>query len=223
MCGRFTIAVEKDELQEYISNHYEINFLPLGFELPNFNVSPGNNVISIISDGKMYWIGLLKWGYLPPFPIKDRNGFINARAETLFDKPSFKTAALKQRCIILADGYYEWNKDKQPMRILTDGSLFGMAGIWNTFIEEDGRKTHSVAIITTTAKESISVVHNRMPVILNNDTEKIWLNPQMNIEGLKTALQPYQGEMDMYPVSNEVNYSKNNYQALIKKQSPKNA
>lgn len=214
MCGRFTIAKAKDELVEYINSQYNIVSIPIDFNIPNYNISPGNDIISVIYDGNVYRIGLLKWGYLPNFPIKDRNGFINARAETIFDKPSFKKAALKQRCVVLADGYYEWDKERQPMRITTDGKFFSMAGIWNT-TEVDGKKVHTVAIITTTAHDNISDVHNRMPVILDYQAEKIWLDPNKDIEELQAVLIPYQGIIDLYPVSKAVNYSKNNYQELI--------
>ena len=214
MCGRFTIAVEKETLDTYVTDRYEVESIS-EFIVPIYNISPGNKIISVINNGTKNRIGLLKWGYLPDFPIKDKIGFINARSETLFDKPSFKKAALKQRCIIIADGYYEWDKYKQPMRITTDQKLFGIAGIWNTFIDSDGNKNHTVAIVTTNARDDISSIHERMPVILTKEKENIWLNPYQNIEELKSVLKPYEGRLDAYPVSKEVNYSNNNYSGLI--------
>lgn len=106
MCGRFTITVSKEELKDYAKSQYDIDDLGNEYDIPNFNVAPGTNIISVIHDGKKHRIGLLEWGFVPPFTMKEQVGFINAKSETLFDKPSFRNAALKQRCVILADGFY---------------------------------------------------------------------------------------------------------------------
>lgn len=128
MCRRFTITVSKEELKDYAKSQYDIDDLGNEYDIPNFNVAPGTNIISVIHDGKKHRIGLLEWGFVPPFTMKEQVGFIDAKSETLFDKPSFRNAALKQRCVILADGFYEWKMDnKQPMRIQTDGKMFSMA------------------------------------------------------------------------------------------------
>ena len=125
----------------------------------------------------------------------------------MFEKPSFKNAVLNQRCVIIADGFYEWQQTtKQPMRIITDSKLFSMAGIWNTIITKDNKKIHTVAIITTTPNDIMKSVHNRMPVILTKETESIWLDRNIKDPNkLKEALVPYLAEMHVYPVSKKVN------------------
>jgi len=207
MCGRFTITVTFDELQEYVSKKYEIEKIETNFSVPNYNVAPSMDIISILHDGKKYRIGLLKWGFVPSFNPDDKLGFINAKAETIFEKPSFKKAVLHQRCIVLADGYYEWSQDdtKQPYRITTDQKLFAMAAVWNTVQTSDGKKLHSVAIITTKANKITEGIHERMPVILTPETEKIWLNPRyIDPNDVKSVLKPYQGTIHMYKVSKRV-------------------
>lgn len=208
MCGRFTITVSSDELNDYVLKRYKIYNQGL-FEIPNYNIAPGTSIIAIIHDGLKHRIGTLKWGYLPPFPIKSTVGFINAKAETIFEKPSFKKAILRQRCSIIADGFYEWKQEqvKKPMRIITDGSLFGFAGIWNTVIDDKGNKSHTVAILTTDANKKMSEVHHRMPVILNKETEEIWLNTNSDMDKIKSILKPYENHIDIYPVSPRVNSS----------------
>lgn len=207
MCGRFTITVTYDELQKYVEEKYEIEKISPDFRVPNYNVAPSMDVISILYDGKRYRIGLLKWGFIPSFNPDDKIGFINAKAETVFEKPSFKKAILSQRCVVLADGYYEWKQDetKQPYRITTDQKLFAMAAIWNTVTDSSGKKIHTVAIMTTKASGITEEIHERMPVILDKDTEKIWLNPKyIDPLDIKSVLQPYKGMIHMYKVSKRV-------------------
>src|SRR5690606_14759622 len=145
-----------------------------------YNVAPSMDIISILHDGKKYRIGLLKWGFIPSFNPDDKIGFINTKAETIFEKLFFKKAVLHQRCVVLADGYYEWKQDdtKQPYRITTEQKLFAMAAVWNTVTTSDGKKLHTVAIVTTKATGITEEIHVRMPVILDSETEKIWLNPR---------------------------------------------
>ena len=133
---------------------------------------------------------------------------INAKAETLFDKPAFAKAALYQRCVILADGFYEWQqeKEKQPFRITTGATLFAMAGIWNTIINSKGQKVHTVAILTTEASKSMGGIHSRMPLILDKEKEAIWLDATNHDKtSLQSIFTPYDGPLHMYPVSKKVN------------------
>ena len=208
MCGRFTITVSSDEIQEYIDDRYNISNLEIGIDIPNYNVAPGTDIISVIHDGKKHRIGLLRWGYIPSFSKDLKINLINARSETIFEKPSFKKEILSQRCIVLADGFYEWKKgiDKQPMRITTEDKLFSMAGIWNSYINKEGKKIYSVAIVTTEANDQMKEIHDRMPVILSKDDEAFWLNRYIQDQNnLQSLFKPYKGKLIIYPVSKQVN------------------
>ena len=110
MCGRYGISVTKEELSEYLSKHYNIDVLNENIVLPRYNIAPGMNVLSLINDGTKFRVGLLKWGFVPEWSKDENIGYkmINARSETLSQKPSFKKSLSQRRCIILADGFFEW-------------------------------------------------------------------------------------------------------------------
>lgn len=211
MCGRFTLAISAKQLSEYVMEKYQISDYQANEDFPKFNIAPSTDIISIIHDSKKYRIGTLKWGFIPSFAKDESFQMINAKAESLFEKPSFKKAALSQRCVILADSFYEWdkvNKSNPPRRILTtDQKIFSMAGIWNTYIKEDGSKVHTVAIVTTHSNEMMSKIHERMPVILNKKGEDVWLNPSIKDQKeLEKVLVPYATDkMKMYKVSKKIN------------------
>ena len=212
MCGRFTLAISATQLAEYIVKRYQITSQLPTVELPQFNVAPGQNIVSILHDGKKYRIGTLKWGFVNELDENDNVSFsmINAKAETLFTRPTFKDAALHRRCVILADSFYEWNKldkNQRPRRILTtDQKIFPMAGIWTTVTKKDGSKMHTVAIVTTTANELVANLHDRMPVILDEASEAVWLNPVIVDQGqLEKLLKPYQAHfMTMHQVTKKI-------------------
>ena len=225
MCGRFTLAISATELATYIVHRYQISSQLPRVQLPQFNIAPSNQVISIIHDGKNYRIGTLKWGFEHanasseiPFTM------INAKAETLWTKTMFKTAVLKQRCVILADSFYEWDKvdkTKKPKRIYTtDQKIFPMAGIWTTTVKPDGQKEHTVAIVTTAANALVATLHDRMPVILNEKDEQVWLNPMISDETiLQKVLHPYDASiMGMYSVSKKVGSPAFNSEDAIKEE-----
>lgn len=225
MCGRFTLAISATELATYIVHRYHISGQLPNVQLPQFNIAPSNQVVSIIHDGKNYRIGTLKWGFQHadgsleiPFTM------LNAKAETLWTKPMFKTAVLKQRCVILADSFYEWDKvdkTKKPKRIYTtDQKIFPMAGIWTTTVKLNGSKEHTVAIVTTAANALVASLHDRMPVILNEADEQVWLNPIINDETiLQKVLHPYDAAtMGMYSVSKKVGSPSFNGEDAIKEE-----
>lgn len=211
MCGRFTVNLTFKELEAFIKDKYKIDSKH-EFTLPRYNVAPGTNIISLINDGINYRIGELKWGFVPDF-IKANSNFnlINIKSESLFTKPMFKRSAFNHRCVILADSFYEWNeynKNDLPKRIMVkDQPIFSMAGIWNTVTNKNGKKVHTVAIITTESNDLVSSIHHRMPVILSKDDEKIWLNPSIKSEEeLSKVLKPYDSnQMNMYTVSSKIN------------------
>ncbi|MDX9692483.1 MAG: SOS response-associated peptidase [Acholeplasmataceae bacterium] len=224
MCGRFTITVSYEELVHHLKDYYEIDDVSL-FDVPRYNVAPGQEVISILNDGSKNRVGLLKWGFIPPYAKDEKIGFslINAQAETIFSKPTFMDSAMSKRCVVIADSFYEWQKDdteKKPMLIfLRDQKLFSFAGLWTTYKKSDGSKINTVTIITTTPNELMTNIHHRMPVILSKEDEKIWLNPRIkNQDVLQHLLKPYpSAHMDYYRVSSVVNNTRNESIECIKK------
>ena len=216
MCGRFTITYSYEELKKHLAQNFKIDNFKAVFNLPRYNVAPGQEIIAIINDGSNNRVGNLKWGFLPSFAKDEKIAFsmINAKAETIDEKIAYKESFAKRRCLILADSFYEWKrvgKDKTPMRILKkDKQMFAMAGIWNTYTRNDGTKIHTCAIITTSANSLVSQVHDRMPVILDEAYQKQWLDTTMDKVGLKTMLKPFpESEMDLYEVSSIVNNASN--------------
>ena len=225
MCGRFTITVDLEDLREYLVDHYDITELKSEFQLPRYNIAPTQDVITILNDGSKNRVGLLKWGLVPHFAKDEKIGasMINAKSETLIEKPSFKSSFQMKRCVILADSFYEWKREehkKTPMRIgVTDQKIFPMAGLWSTFTRPDGTKLHTTTIITTYANELMSKIHDRMPVILNDDSIKEWLNPRnQDLNQLSKLLKPYQSsQMYSYEVSSLVNNARNDLKECILK------
>jgi putative SOS response-associated peptidase YedK len=186
----------------------------------NYNVAPSQQVLAIIRYEKENWLEKLYWG-LVPFWAKDTsigNKLINARAETIASKPSFRNAFKKRRCLIPADGFYEWKGSKgqkQPMFItLPENKPFAFAGLWETWIQKDNPDTmyKSCTIITTEAGDSLREIHHRMPVILKPDRYEQWLDPlNQNVNELKTLLQTGMvTELVSHAVSKNVNSVKNN-------------
>ena len=218
MCGRYSLAMDLDKLDE--------RFTFRGFQLvlePRFNIAPTQEVLTVINDGSENQGRLMKWGLIP-FWAKDPsigNKMINARAETVPEKPSFKQAFRKRRCLVIADGFYEWRgtgKQKVPMRIvLKTGEPFGFAGLWETWESPQDALVHSCTIITTTPNALMEPIHNRMPVILPREAEFQWLNVgDTDASELRELLVPYAAdEMEAYEVSTLVNSPKNEVPDVI--------
>ncbi|MBA4537246.1 SOS response-associated peptidase [Bacillus aquiflavi] len=221
MCGRFTLFTNYDEIIKrfnvkvaFNENEYKVSY----------NIAPSHHVVSVINDGDKNRLGYLRWGLIPPWAKDEKIGYnmINARAETLAEKPSFSNAFKKKRCLIIADSFYEWRKTREqkiPVRIkLKTDELFAMAGLWEGWRTQNNDVIYSCTIITTEANEFMSSIHERMPVILKREDEKRWLDPSINnINDLKELLKPFDSHlMDYYEVSPEVNSPKNNAPHLIK-------
>lgn len=219
MCGRFTITVTIEELMMY----YHIDGPPVPFHSPRYNVAPGQMIPAIINDGKQNRIGPLKWGLIPSWAKDEKMGFkmINARAETVMEKPAYRGSFKRKRCLIPSDGFYEWKKidrNKQPMRImLKSKSIFSMAGLYDTWISPDGQKISSCTIITTTSDGIMKDIHDRMPVILRPEDESVWLDREQHPEVLRSLLEPYPTDkMFAYSVSPMVGNVKNDVPECIK-------
>ena len=219
MCGRFVGYRNLDELQEFFPidrANCEVT--------ENFNVAPSQEILAIFKQEGENRLDKFHWG-LVPFWAKDPsigNRMINARAETVAEKPSFKNAFKKRRCLIIADGFYEWKGprgQKQPMLItLPDKKPFAFAGLWETWSHEDlDTPYRSCTIITTEASESIREIHHRMPVILKPEAYPEWLNPNnQDISDLKEILEKKRlTRFVSYPVSKQVNSARNNDPSCI--------
>lgn len=218
MCGRFTLVTNPDQLQV----RFSLDDIPFDLQ-PRYNIAPGQLIPAIIEDKGQRRIGQLKWGLVPTWAQDEKIGYkmINARAETLQEKPAFKRLFERKRCIIPADGFYEWQQrksGKQPMRIMMkSGELFAFAGLFDTWIKPDGQKVHSCTIVTTKPNEVVKDIHDRMPVILRQEDEAIWLDREKyDAELLRSLLVPYDPEeMRAYPVSTIVGSPKNDVPECI--------
>ncbi|QAY65539.1 SOS response-associated peptidase [Paenibacillus protaetiae] len=219
MCGRYTLTVTLDELMA----HYWINGNNVPFHQPKYNIAPGQLIPAIIHDGTTRRLGELKWGLVPPWADDPKTGFmmINARAETAAAKPAFAGPLQRKRCLIPADGFYEWKitaSGKQPMRIvMRNRTLFSMAGLYESWIAPDGSKVSTCTIVTTQPNELKASIHNRMPVILPPEAEQIWLDRSITSTAeLQKLLQPYPPEeMEAYAVSAAVGSVRNDSPELI--------
>lgn len=206
MCGRFTL-IDFEEIAE------RLQISDFSAELkPRYNIAPSQKIPVILNQGS-YILDFFQWGLIPSW-AKDPaigNKMINARAETIDEKPAFKNLLGRKRCLIPADGFYEWRRSgafKQPYRVtLKNNSLFSFAGLWDSWISPTGRVVNTCTVITTTPNELMETIHNRMPVILTPDQEKLWLDPKItDSQFLKSLLRPYPSDlMTAYEVSKAVN------------------
>jgi putative SOS response-associated peptidase YedK len=211
MCGRYTLITDVSKLAE----EFEAD-LDAGLELkPRYNIAPSQMIPVVTGEDGHRRLTVMHWG-LVPFWAKEKSiGYkmINARSETVAEKPSFKQAFLKRRCLILADGFYEWKKEgtvKTPMWIhLKSGEPFAFAGLWETWQppEKKGELLHSTTIITTEANEFMKPIHDRMPVILPKQVASTWLDEKIkDPAALEKLLIPLPSEkLTAHPVSKLVN------------------
>jgi putative SOS response-associated peptidase YedK len=212
MCGRFVRAISLPELLK----EFDVEEPPFDVQ-PSYNVAPSQEIVIIVNDGKKM-LALCRWGFVPSWS-KDTaigNKMINARAESVAEKPSFKSAFKSKRILVVADGFYEWRKDgkvKTPVYVhLKSGRPFGLAGLFNIWTSPEGKKMCTSTIITTSANKLLGQIHSRMPVIINKADEELWLNSSVHdAEGLNHLMIPYKSEeMAYYEVSSLVNSPSNN-------------
>ena len=219
MCGRFTLTINPADLQDAFSNY---NF-PVRFA-PRFNIAPSQPILAIPNDNKLA-ADFFVWGLIPMWAKDPTIGsrLINARGETLAEKPSFRGSYRHKRCLILADGFYEWKsigdkKTKTPYYIhMQDRQPFAMAGLWDSWESPDGSSLKTCTIITTTPNELMETIHDRMPVILHPRDYAKWLDaaPQTP-ENLQPLIKPFNADaMSAYPVSTLVNMPANDMPELV--------
>ncbi|AUD63145.1 hypothetical protein BK010_05920 [Tenericutes bacterium MO-XQ] len=209
MCGRFTITLSKEDFIKYLSKYKQLELIIDDVELPNYNVAPTDHVVAMIKHNDTYRVGPLKWGYIPIYAKDPKNIIINARSETLLEKNTFKANVKQKRCVIFADSFYEWktiNGKKVPFRILLkDEKPFAFAGIWSHY-QKDGQSIYSTAIITTQANELMQEIHDRMPIILDDDGVNKWLSNPFDEQTHLSCLSGYPSDlMKYYQVSTYVN------------------
>ena len=218
MCGRFTLASDAETLQQLFFNFdTPVNLAP------RYNIAPTQDV-AVITNTPVETerpLAFFHWGLIPSWAKDPKigNRMINARSETLAEKPSFRAAYKRRRCLVLADGYYEWQKIpddrlKQPVYIrLKSQKPFAFAGLWETWqTDEMEQPLRSCTIITCPPNPLLEKIHHRMPVILSQDAYTAWLAPDgRSADGLQPLLIPYSAqEMEAYPVSRFVNRPTNN-------------
>ncbi len=220
MCGRFTLTADPDQLREA----FPWLEIPEGALTPRYNIAPSQPVAVVPNDGKNR-LDFFVWGLIPSW-AKDPamgNRLINARAESADEKPAFRAALRRRRCLIPADGFYEWKilpgkKAKQPVYIRhIDDRPFAFAGLWEIWDAPDGSQILSCTILTTQPNDLIRPIHNRMPVILAPEAYADWLTPdQVNPQAIKGLLKPYPSlQLKMYEVSTLVNNPANELPACI--------
>lgn len=221
MCGRYSLGKKKAELEERFAAEMLEPFEP------RYNIAPTQLVPIITSDSPMGFSHFY-WGITPQFaknkPVSQR--FINARAETIAETASFKNSFRSKRCLVPADGFFEWKKMGKKTRIpyrftLIDESLFAFAGIWDEYESTDGEVHHTFLIITTAPNPLVNEVHDRMPVILSREKERAWLDPNSTERELLGMLRTFPDEeMLSYTVSPLVNHVANDSPSVLRKTLP---
>ena len=214
MCGRFQLSVKGKQ----ISERFNIEVFDELYT-PSYNCVPSQK-LPVITNKQPDRLSYFNWGLIPFWTKNPKVGAksINTRSETISQKPSFKEAFKKQRCLIPANGYYEWKKGNSntPYRIfIKDERIFTIAGIWDVWKDAENREIYTFSIITTKANSILENIHGRMPVILNPDDEKSWLQEDDEVR-LKSLLKPYSSSFfDFYPISKAINSPKNNNPNVI--------
>jgi len=222
MCGRYTLAVKEKILElRFEVERYQ------GKHKPRHNIAPSqkNPVVTIDQNGKRTMTPM-RWGLIPRWAQDESigNKLINARAETVAQKPSFRDSFRKRRCLVPADGYYEWRKPGKPGQrvpfriVLKSRELFAFAGLWDVWKNQIGDPIQTYTILTTEADELVGEIHPRMPVILRPQNEALWIDPKIeSLSDLKEALVPLPSDlMEMYEVSRLVGNPVNDVEDFIK-------
>jgi putative SOS response-associated peptidase YedK len=221
MCGRFAGFTGLETLKENFPIDRTASEV-----VANYNVAPSQEILAIVRRDNENWLDKFHWGLVPSWAkdISVGNKMINARAETVATKPSFRNALKNRRCLVLADGFYEWKGkkgQKQPLFLtIPGGRPFGFAGLWEEWNQKDNTAPvyKSCTIITTAASESVRGIHHRMPVILKPEVYGTWLDPEnRDISVVEAVLREgFVTELESYPVSVQVNSTRCNKPSNIK-------
>lgn len=223
MCGRYSITTPPEAMTRLFS---------IAGPVPNFparyNVAPTQDVPVVRQAGPARELALLRWGLIPSWAREGAKPLINARGESVADKPSFRTSFKRRRCLLPADGFYEWHRPnggpKTPFNIrLREEGPFAMAGIWDRWAAPDGSELDTCAIITTGANKTLAPIHDRMPVILAPKDWDAWLlTPETEARDLLPLLRPAPDDLlEAYEISTRVNRVANDDPALLEPAGPK--
>jgi putative SOS response-associated peptidase YedK len=214
MCGRFALITTGQELAE----HFQVPAGQSPALTPRYNVAPTQPVtaVRLNPDRGARELTFLNWGLIPSWAKDPGIGarLINARSETVTEKPSFRSAFKRRRCLIAADGFYEWQRvgdRKQPLYVhAAAGGVWGLAGLWESWRAPDGSLIESCTILTTEPNELMRPIHNRMPVIIEPEDYSLWLEPGARPDDALHLLRPFPShKMNAYPVSTAVNNPRN--------------
>jgi putative SOS response-associated peptidase YedK len=218
MCGRFTLTSADDLIRDL----FELKSLP-SLE-PRYNIAPTQEVLAVRSADEGREALLLRWGLVPQWADDTSIGsrLINARSETVASKPAFRDAFRQRRCLVVADGFIEWQASqgrKQPYHVrMKDGSPFGFAGLWERWRDEDGQWLQTCTILTTEPNELVEPIHDRMPVILPTALHERWLDTRTSPAGLTELLGPFPAAaMEAVAVSTRVNSVRNDDPACLER------
>lgn len=222
MCGRSSLTKNEKEIEKRFNATFYSDELKRYNPLPNYNVAP-THMCPVITNDDPNRIHLFRWGLIPFWAKDVKIGYkmINARSETLLEKPSFKKAAESRRCIIPMDGFYEWKRDgkiKTPYRITTTNvDIFAVAGLWEKWTnKETAEIIYSFTVITQGPNEMMKDIHDRMPAILLPEQEQIWLDTTLPASEVMKIIEPYPSDlMKAYKVSSSVGNVRNNSEDLI--------
>ena len=217
MCGRFAQAIPVSTLKEFFDIHNIHSELP-----PSYNIAPSREIMTVTGEEKRILKKMI-WGLIPVWARGKADNFnplINARAETIHEKPAFSNSFKHKRCLIIADGFYEWKtrgKEKIPYFIrLTSSNPMALAGIYENYTSEEEGEILTCAIITTAADGSFAEIHNRMPVIIRKQNIDLWLSTYTEPKDLTRLFKPVSdNEIKYYRVSSAVNSPQNNSAELI--------
>ena len=223
MCGRFS----QSKLGNAIAQIFQLTEVPS--LIPRYNIAPTQSVATILRtvEQEEKQLRMLKWGLIPSWATDEKIAvkLINARAETVSIKSAFRSAFRQRRCLVLADGFYEWqqhesNRIKQPFYFrFRDEHPFALAGLWESWQDVTGKIIESCTILTTEANELVRSIHHRMPVILRPDDYDLWLDPGVKkLDFLQNLLHPYPiDDMIVYPVTKAVNKVSNDSISCIER------
>jgi putative SOS response-associated peptidase YedK len=217
VCGRYTLAADAEELLE------AFDVSSLEFDLvKRFNIAPSQLAPVVAQDRRGRRIGLLSWGLVPSWMEEPGSGFINARSESVLEKPSFKEAFRRRRCLVPADGFFEWKKEasgKVPYWFHPPGGgVVSFAGLWDSWSRPDQEPRHTFTILTTEANEDVRDVHDRMPVVIEAGDRDTWLERETSVGELTGMLQPASGgTFEAYAVSTRVNRASEDDAGLIER------
>ena len=216
MCGRFTLTVDPADLQMML----DLGEIPVEWH-PHYNIAP-TQPVPVVTSAETRKVELFQWGLVPSWS-KDPSmsgRMINARAETLHEKPAYRVPFARKRCLILADGFFEWKvtgSSKQPYFIqLQSCEPFAFAGLWDHWAASDGSEKLTCSIVTCEPNDLMAEIHNRMPAILDRTSMWDWLDSVASPVALRAMLAPYAGAMQAHPVSKLVNKPENDSPECIK-------